>query len=99
MSRVCKSNILIFGAPGSGKGTYGKLICENLKLKHICIGDELRKMSCEMKSSNNKEDNKMWEIMKKGVLIDDSKVCELFADLTRNESEGVLVDGFHRNIK
>ena len=35
-------NIIIFGAPGSGKGTYSDLIVEKYGMGHISTGDVLR---------------------------------------------------------
>ena len=34
--------IVLLGAPGSGKGTAGKIIAEDLKLAHISTGDLFR---------------------------------------------------------
>ena len=34
--------IVLLGAPGSGKGTVGKIIAEDLKLAHISTGDLFR---------------------------------------------------------
>ena len=35
-------NIVIFGAPGSGKGTQSELIAEKYQLVHLSTGDMLR---------------------------------------------------------
>ena len=35
-------NIIIFGAPGSGKGTYSDMIVEKFGMGHISTGDVLR---------------------------------------------------------
>ena len=35
-------NIVIFGAPGSGKGTYSARLVDTFKLDHISTGDVLR---------------------------------------------------------
>ena len=35
-------NIIIFGAPGSGKGTYSDMIVEKYGMGHISTGDVLR---------------------------------------------------------
>jgi len=36
--------LVLFGAPGVGKGTYAKFIAEDFKLNHISTGDEIRKI-------------------------------------------------------
>ena len=43
-------NIVIFGAPGSGKGTQSVKIAEKYHLKHLSTGDVLRE---EIKSGSN----------------------------------------------
>ena len=42
-------NVVIFGAPGSGKGTQSELIIKEYGLDHISTGDVLRG---EMKAEN-----------------------------------------------
>ena len=38
-------NIVIFGAPGSGKGTQSESIVEKYGINHISTGDEIPAMS------------------------------------------------------
>ena len=39
-------NIVIFGAPGSGKGTQSERIVEKYGINHISTGDEIGRASC-----------------------------------------------------
>lgn len=36
--------MILFGAPGVGKGTFAKLLVKDLKYNHISTGDEIRKI-------------------------------------------------------
>jgi adenylate kinase len=36
--------LVLFGAPGVGKGTFAKLLVKDLKYNHISTGDEIRKI-------------------------------------------------------
>ena len=62
-------NVVIFGAPGSGKGTQSELIIKEYGLDHISTGDVLR--------SEMKNDTELGKIAKdyieKGQLVPDSK--------------------------
>ena len=53
-------NIVIFGAPGSGKGTQSERIVEKFGINHISTGDVLR---AEIKKVQN------WERQPKDILI------------------------------
>ena len=80
-------NIVIFGAPGSGKG-YG--------LDHISTGDVLRS---EMK--NETELGKIAkEYIEKGQLVPDDLIVDMLAKVldSKANSKGVIFDGFPRTI-
>ena len=89
-------NIVIFGAPGSGKGTQSDLIKKNLNLAHISTGDVLRQ---EMK--NESELGKIAKgYIEKGQLVPDDLICDMLAntlDALAN-AKGVIFDGFPRTI-
>ena len=55
-------NIVIFGAPGSGKGTQSELIIKEYGLDHISTGDVLR--------SEMKNDTELGKENSKGVIFD-----------------------------
>lgn len=91
-----KLNIVIFGAPGSGKGTQSERLIEKYGLTHISTGDVLRK---EIKSGS-KLGKIAEEYISKGQLLPDDLIVDILAD-TLDSSEivkGVIFDGFPRTI-
>ena len=89
-------NIVIFGAPGSGKGTYSARLVETFKLDHISTGDVLRaeiKNGTELgKTAQGYIDN--------GQLIPDELMIGILANVydSFKGSKGVIFDGFPRTI-
>jgi adenylate kinase len=89
-------NFLIFGPPGSGKGTQSLRLAEKFNLKHLSTGDMLR---AEI-AAGTELGKKMSSIMSKGELVPDEVVIELIAkkiDSTKG-SAGFLFDGFPRTV-
>lgn len=89
-------NIVIFGAPGSGKGTQSALLVEKYGFKHISTGDVLR---AEIK--NGSELGKTAQTyIDKGQLIPDSLMIDILAATYDSllPCEGVIFDGFPRTI-
>jgi adenylate kinase len=89
-------NFLIFGPPGSGKGTQSVRLAEKFNLVHLSTGDMLR---AEI-SAGSELGGKMSTIMSKGELVPDEVVIEMIAakiDKTRG-SAGFLFDGFPRTV-
>ncbi|MBQ8050737.1 MAG: adenylate kinase [Bacteroidaceae bacterium] len=89
-------NIIIFGAPGSGKGTYSEAIVEKYGMGHISTGDVLRS---EIK--NGTEVGRMAkDIIDKGQLIPDELMIRILAKTYDSlpEGQGVIFDGFPRTI-
>lgn len=91
-------NIVIFGAPGSGKGTQSDKLIEHYKLFHISTGDVLR--------DNIKRGTELGKIAKgfivQGQLVPDELIIDILAQvLDENKdkaTEGVIFDGFPRTI-
>lgn len=91
-------NIVIFGAPGSGKGTQSDRLIERYGLHHISTGDVLRdhiKRGTEL--------GKIADVyISKGLLIPDELMVEVLADIFRTNPEarekGVIFDGFPRTV-
>jgi adenylate kinase len=89
-------NFLIFGPPGSGKGTQSVRLSEKFNLVHLSTGDMLR---AEI-AAGSELGEKMSTIMSKGELVPDEVVIEMIAsriDKTKG-SAGFLFDGFPRTV-
>ena len=89
-------NIIIFGAPGSGKGTYSDAIVKQYGMSHISTGDTLRG---EIK--NGTEVGKLAkDFIDKGQLIPDELMIQILAKTYDSlpQGRGVIFDGFPRTI-
>jgi adenylate kinase len=89
-------NFLIFGPPGSGKGTQSVKLAEKFNLLHLSTGDMLR---AEI-TAGTELGKKMSLIMSKGELVPDEVVIEMIAykiDKSKGSS-GFLFDGFPRTV-
>lgn len=89
-------NIIIFGAPGSGKGTQSELMKKNYHLAHISTGDVLRQ---EIKNETALGQTAK-QYIDKGQLIPDELICEMLDNVleTVKSGKGVILDGFPRTI-
>jgi adenylate kinase len=89
-------NFLIFGPPGSGKGTQSVRLAEKFNLLHLSTGDMLR---AEI-TAGTELGKKMSLIMSKGELVPDDVVIEMIAYKIDNckGSSGFLFDGFPRTV-
>ncbi len=90
-------NIVIFGAPGSGKGTQSDLIIEKYGLNHISTGDVLRS---EIKKGTALGKTAK-EYIDDGMLIPDSLMVDILAgvyDSFGAQHKGVIFDGFPRTV-
>jgi len=89
-------NLLIFGPPGSGKGTQSVRLAEKFNLSHLSTGDMLRS-EIVAKTSLGK---RMSSIMSKGELVPDEVVIELIAEKidSTKDCAGFLFDGFPRTV-
>lgn len=90
-------NFLIFGPPGSGKGTQSVHLAEKYNLLHLSTGDILR---AEI-ASGSELGSRMKGIMEKGELVPDSVVIEMIAKRIDSEKSraGFLYDGFPRTVE
>jgi adenylate kinase len=88
-------NVIIFGAPGTGKGTQSLNIIEKYNLVHLSTGDILReeiKMGSQIGLNAKK-------YIDDGLLVPDSVIIDLLFDRASKYSElkGYIFDGFPRN--
>ncbi len=90
-------NIVIFGAPGSGKGTQSENLIANYGLYHISTGEVLRDHIARGTELGKIADGYISE----GKLIPDELMISILADILDNTpeaKEGVIFDGFPRTI-
>ena len=90
-------NVVIFGAPESGKGTQSEKLIERYGLHHISTGEVLR--------DHIARKTPIGQIAKtyinQGQLIPDSLMIKILEEIIDNEpkaKEGVILDGFPRTI-
>lgn len=88
--------ILVFGPPGSGKGTRARLISRLLRVPVIITGDMLR----EEVSAGTQVGQRAKEYMEQGGLVPDELVIGLIEDRLKRAdcSHGFILDGFPRNL-
>lgn len=89
-------NIILFGAPGSGKGSQATKISEKYGLPHISTGDIFR----DNISNNTELGIVAKSYIEKGKLVPDDLTIELVKDRLAQEDcqNGFILDGFPRNL-
>ncbi|MCF8233476.1 MAG: adenylate kinase [Bacteroidales bacterium] len=89
-------NLIIFGPPGSGKGTQSKKITEKYNIKHISTGDILRN---EVKQQTELG-MKAQKLMEKGELVPDELLIKILHSVMdkNKETAGFIFDGFPRTL-
>ena len=86
-------NIVLFGAPGAGKGTQSTLLVERLGMFQISTGDLFR-AAIKNKTELGKQAQ---SFMDKGELVPDSIVIGMVDEvLANNENKSFILDGFPR---
>ncbi|MCS7011350.1 MAG: adenylate kinase [Methylohalobius sp.] len=88
--------IMFLGAPGSGKGTQAKFICERFRIPQISTGDMLRAAIAE----GNELGKRVKAIMEAGELVPDAVILELVRQRIAQPdcAGGFLLDGFPRTL-
>jgi len=84
-------NLIIFGPPGAGKGTYTSRLASLIRIAGIATGDIFRE---EMK-------RKVADFVNKGELVPDEMVIEILKTKIRepNSKNGFILDGYPRTVE
>ena len=95
-----KTMLILLGAPGVGKGTFGKRISKDFNMPIFSTGEYLRSMT------GNKDDvspltERVRKIMSEGKLLDDETIIEIIQKRLKEDApdaKGIIFDGFPRTI-
>ena len=92
-------NLVLFGAPGSGKGTQAERLRDRFSLKHISTGDLLR----DAVARGTELGKKVESIMAAGELVSDDIVLQLIKETVGSVQEddllnGWMLDGYPRTV-
>ena len=90
-------NIILFGAPGAGKGTQANFLINEFDLIQISTGDMLREAVKHQTELGKKVEN----IMANGDLVPDEIIFSLISNRLNDKDvkNGFIFDGFPRNLK
>src|SRR3989339_65498 len=88
--------ILLFGAPGSGKGTQSKRIGQLFDIPQLSTGDMLR----VAKKTQTKLGLEAAKFMDQGQLVPDGVIIQLIEDRIKEQDcrNGFILDGFPRTL-
>lgn len=87
--------IIIFGPPGSGKGTQARLLAGDFGLKHISTGEIFRD---ELKKKTKAGIEAYGKYLSRGNLVPDDLTFEIFKNALQNTKDNFILDGFPRTI-
>ena len=90
MTENKKIAIIMLGAPGSGKGTQGKILEDKTGFKRYVMSDLIKK---ELQPGNEL----YTKVFKEGVLLNDSHVFEIFREYFKSEND-IILDGLPRTL-
>jgi adenylate kinase len=88
--------LILFGAPGVGKGTQAKLISKHFEIPQISTGDMLR----DAVNDQTEIGNKASQLMNQGKLVPDEIMLKLIENRISQPDckNGFILDGFPRTI-
>jgi adenylate kinase len=90
-------NAIIFGAPGSGKGTYASRLQSKLGVDVIAMGDIFR----EIMREDSELGKKVKGYVEKGLLVPDDIVVEVLKQRLAKvpKGRGFILDGYPRTVE
>ena len=104
-------NLLLFGAPGVGKGTFAKFIQRDFLFKQFSTGDYFRSLIKKSQAGAAAQDDftrDLLDTLNSGKLVDDSVVVKIaeklfletdsFMDGHFSEANGIILDGVPRTV-
>jgi adenylate kinase len=88
--------LLIFGAPGVGKGTQAKLIAKKLNIPHVSTGDLLRAAA----ASGSPLGRQAKAVMDAGHLVSDEIMIGIIKEVLASDGckNGFILDGYPRTL-
>ncbi len=89
--------IIMLGAPGTGKGTVGKLLSDELGIPHVSSGEIFRSYV----KKQEKIGKQIESYMAQGKLVPDELAIQILEKRLKEDDvkRGVILDGYPRNIK
>jgi adenylate kinase len=89
-------NLILLGPPGSGKGTQGERLQEDLELPYYATGDILR----DAVKAGTEVGQAAREYMDRGDLVPDEVIIGVIADQLEDSTagHGFILDGFPRTV-
>lgn len=88
--------LIIFGPPGSGKGTYSSRIAPKFGIAHVATGDIFR----EIAKSDTPLGKEIANYLKRGELVPDEIVIKILKERISKDDckKGFILDGYPRTI-
>lgn len=87
-------NLILFGAPGAGKGTQSELLIKRLGMTQVSTGDLFRAAI----KGQTELGKKAQEFMDKGQLVPDSIVIGMVEEVLQKGVKDIILDGFPRTV-
>lgn len=96
-----KLAVILYGPPGSGKGTQSALLADKLNFLNLDTGSLLRKILSDPRNKKNKEIQKEKKLNDAGILNSPSFVLKILSQKTReafNRGDSVIYSGSPRTM-